>query len=126
MGIQQCDSFGAALFPVTVDPFVKNLNSELDIRYLSDATIAGMEEKTLKDLRAMKTKLDEVGLKILTVPNVTYLFYIPPPKNQPRQCVPWGISYQEWNLFHVRLFTVGYINFLRTNTGCTSQEHWWY
>ena len=63
-GIPQGDPFRPALFSLAVDPIAKNVHSEFNIWYLDDATIAGTEETDLSDLRTLKTRFDEIGLKI--------------------------------------------------------------
>ena len=59
-GIQQADSFCSALFSFVVQPIAKNVNSEVNIWYLDDATIAGTEDAVLDDLRTLKTRLVEI------------------------------------------------------------------
>ena len=46
-----------------VDPIANNVNSQFTIWYLDDATIVGTEETVLSDLRTLKLRWVEIGLK---------------------------------------------------------------
>ena len=63
-GIQQGDPFGPALFSLGIDSIVRSIESELNIWYLDDASIADSADRVLVDLERAIVKLNDIGLEI--------------------------------------------------------------
>ena len=63
-GVQQCCPLGPLLFSLAVADLMKSCNSELNLWYLDDATLAGDPEVVKEDLAKINQSADTLGLKI--------------------------------------------------------------
>ena len=59
-GVQQGDPLGPALFAFTLQSIVTNINTELNVWYLDDGTIAGDREVVLEALHTIRIQASEI------------------------------------------------------------------
>ena len=79
-GVQQGDPLGPALFALAVDPVARAMQSELNVWYLDDATLAGPPECVASDLRSLVSGFAHCGLTLNSAKcEVSFLGPSPPP-----------------------------------------------
>jgi Reverse transcriptase (RNA-dependent DNA polymerase) len=66
LGPQQGDPLGPALFCNTIQQLLTSLSSELRVGYMDDLTIGGPESQAARDVELVRTKGEEIGLRLNT------------------------------------------------------------
>ena len=73
-GIQQGDPLSSLLFSLTVDPAARAADTDINVWYLDDGTLAGSSPSVISSVQQIKTKMEKVGLNIsATKCEVTFL-----------------------------------------------------
>ena len=65
-GVQQGDPAGPAAFALAVDEIARMVASPLNVWYLDDATIGGPVESVVSDLTRIISRLEAIGLSLIT------------------------------------------------------------
>ncbi|XP_069358665.1 uncharacterized protein [Maniola hyperantus] len=64
VGCQQGDPLGPAIFSLTINPIISNLNSKFNLWYLDDGSLGGNASSVLQDLDILIKKFSEIGLSL--------------------------------------------------------------
>jgi hypothetical protein len=64
VGAQQGDPCGPMIFSLTIQPIILSLDSQLNIWYLDDRTLADYPEVVLSDFKKVINLFREIGLEL--------------------------------------------------------------
>jgi len=63
-GVQQGDPLGPLLFSLAIDPIIHDIESQTNVWYLDDATLAGPRDTIVADLNRLIPALRSIGLEL--------------------------------------------------------------
>ena len=63
-GAQQGDPLGPLLFALAIDPIIRSMQSELNIWFLDDGTLAGPVETVARDIERLLPEFSNLGLQL--------------------------------------------------------------